>query len=101
MKFLNSLALFAATVASAEVASEKLELIADPGTGAAKAGQVKDYSLDAEYWSDGTYMYFDTKLKLPYWSLGTSPVFTIWLQFLDASTKSSATKNWDVAACEL
>ena len=99
MKFLETLALFAATYVSAQV--EKLTLIEDPGTAKANAGQVAGYSLNAEYWSDGTYMYFDTKLKMPYWSGTSQPLFTIWLQFLDETTSSSPAKNWDVSVCGL
>ena len=99
MKFLGTLALFAATFVSAQV--EKLSLITDPGTSKANAGQLAGYSLDAEYWSDGTYMYFDTKLKMPYFSGSNQPLFTIWLQFLDETTSSAAAKNWDVSICAL
>ena len=97
MKILKSLALFVATV----VAETDIELIKDPGSGSASAGQVKDYSLDGTYWVEDGTLYFKLLLKLPFFSAGTSPLFAVYLQWLDEKTAADAKKNYDVAQCEL
>ena len=69
-----------------------------PATTAAK-NEVVGYSLDGSYWTDGTNLYFQTKLKTPISVAVSGNILQTYVQFNDTVNSNSATKVWDLGLC--